>query len=381
MRGIHIVPSIEEEASGPTYSVIRMCEALFDKNNDVTLVTLGGDVKKGIKFHKTYQRLNIFYRLGVSPIMRRELDRMVKEEKSQYIHSHGLWMMPNIYAGWVAKKYKIPLIVSPRGALSKKAMKTGFSLIKIIFWNLFQKKSLLSAACFHATSEGEYRDIRRMGFKQPISIISNGVDVQKKTRETKKPYKVLLFLGRIHPIKGVENLLHAWVRVQNKFPGWKLRIAGPGDKKYVDKIAFLSDSLMAKRVDFLGPVYGKDKWEAYKAANVYILPSFSENFGMTIAESLSAGVPVITSKDTPWSGLIEKGAGFWVDSDVTSLELCLLEVLCLTREELYKMGQHGAEWMRKDFSWGSIAVKMSETYEWILINNKSAPVPVFINLS
>ena len=94
--------------------------------------------------------------------------------------------------------------------------------VKFFFWHFVQKKVLISASCFHATSHGEYKDIRRLGFKQPVSIIPNGIDFQEDIEKIEKPFKTLLFFGRIHPIKGIENLLHAWAELQDIFPNWQL---------------------------------------------------------------------------------------------------------------------------------------------------------------
>jgi len=128
----------------------------------------------------------------------------------------------------------------------------------------------------------------------------------------------------------------------------------------------------------LGPLYGEHKWSAYKNADLYILPSFSENFGMTIAESLSIGTPVIASKGTPWGSLVRMNAGFWVENDVKSLEDCLREVLNMSVEELHKIGNNGFYWMRKEFSWDGVSKKMLETYQYILYNEE--PLSDFIKL-
>jgi glycosyltransferase involved in cell wall biosynthesis len=377
MKGIHIVPSIEEEASGPTYSVVRLCESLVENGHQIILMTLG-NTKRNFKFHRSYARVKWFYRLGISPTMKSDIERMVRKGSVEYIHSHGLWMMPNIYAGWIAKKYNIPLIVSPRGALSEKAMKTGSKLVKSFFWNFFQKKVLISASCFHATSNSEYKDIRRMGFKQPVSIIPNGIDFQENIKKIKHPFKTLLFFGRIHPIKGIENLLYAWSEVQIAFPNWRLKIAGPGEKRYIEKVKLISNTLSLQRVEFVGALYGEDKWNAYRNADLYILPSFSENFGMTVAESLSVGTPVITTKGTPWSGLVNKKSGFWVDENKESLASCLHEALADILQ-LRAMGENGKRWMTQDFSWDLVAKDMSILYAWKIHRNIKNPENIRLN--
>ena len=377
MKGIHIVTSIEKEASGPTYSVVRLCESLVANGQNIILMTLGNKKTK-LRFHRIYARVKWLPRLGISPTMKSDIERIVREGSVEYIHSHGLWQMPNIYAGQVAKKYNIPLIVSPRGALSEKAMKTGYKLIKSLFWIFFQKKILISASCFHATSNDEYKDIRRIGFKQPVSIIPNGVDFQENEKKIDQPFKTLLFFGRLHPIKGVENLLYAWSEIYNFFPDWRLKIAGPGERQYVKKIKLISSTLSLQRVEFSGPLYGEDKWNAYRNADLYILPSFSENFGMTVAESLSVGTPVITTKGTPWSDLVDKKSGFWVDGNIESLVSCLHEALPDILQ-LRVMGENGKRWMIQDFSWDLVEKNMSIFYTWIILRDIKNPENIRLN--
>ena len=377
MKGIHIVPSIEKEASGPTYSVVRLCESLIENGHQIILMTLG-NTKINLKFHRSYIRVKWLYRLGISPAMKSDIERIVQKGTIEYIHSHGLWMMPNIYAGWIAKKYNIPLIISPRGSLSEKAMKTGPQLVKSFFWIFFQKKILISASCFHATSNSEYKDIRRMGFKQPVSIIPNGEDLQENIKKIKQPFKTLLFFGRIHPIKGIENLLYAWSKVQVAFPDWRLRIVGPGEKRYIEKVKLISNTLSLQRVEFVGALFGEDKWNAYRNSDLYILPSFSENFGMTVAEALSVGTPVITTKGTPWSGLVNKKSGFWVDENKESLASCLHKALSDILK-LRIMGENGKRWMAQDFSWDLVAKDMSIFYTWKIHKDIKKPENTKLN--
>ena len=101
---------------------------------------------------------------------------------SKDIHNHRLWMMPNVYPGLVARKHNVPLVISPRGTLSEWAFQHG-SVVKRLFWPLVQKPALTATSCFHATAESEYKDIRRMGFRQPVAIIPNGIDIPAFARK------------------------------------------------------------------------------------------------------------------------------------------------------------------------------------------------------
>lgn len=227
MRIIHIVPAIAEEASGPSYSVVRLCESLIAQGQEVTLAALDwSPLPSPQPFLKTFPLGIGPRRLGCSPAMKEWLSKTAQAGAVDLLHNHSLWMMPNVYPGWLAKRHGVPLIVSPRGTLSEWAMHSG-STIKRVFWPWVQKPALAATTCFHATAESEYDDIRRMGFRQPVAVIPNGIDIPKRWPKTPSQSCTLLFLGRIHPKKGIDVLLHAWRAVMNRFPDWDLQIIGP----------------------------------------------------------------------------------------------------------------------------------------------------------
>jgi glycosyltransferase involved in cell wall biosynthesis len=294
-----------------------------------------------------------------------------------------MWQMNAVYPAWATNQTGVKLIYSPRGAFSPWAMKHG-SVLKRVFWPLFQLNALRQADCFHATAEAEYQDIRRLGFRQPVTVIPNGIDLAvKPAAKNTTTVRTLLFLGRIHVVKGLALLLPAWKAVQDQFPQWVLKIVGSDDgyhgpSGYLDQIKRLASELGLKRVCFAGPLYGDDKLQAYCDANVYVLPSYSENFAVTVAEALSMETPSIVSKGTPWSGLEAHGAGWWIDIGVAPLACCLQDALSRSSKDLTAMGRRGREWMRQDFSWPSIGAKMAETYRWLC--DRSRPVPPWVRL-
>jgi glycosyltransferase involved in cell wall biosynthesis len=229
-----------------------------------------------------------------------------------------------------------------------------------------QKPALTATACFHATAESEYEDIRRMGFRQPVAIIPNGVDIPPFAPKQGGISRTLLFLGRVHPSKGLDMLLPAWQAVQDRSPNWRLVIAGPDNGGYLIKMQHLAAQLHLKRIEFVGALKGRQKWEAYGEADIFVLPTYSENFGMTVAEALAAGVPAIVSKGAPWQGLEQRRAGWWIDIGLEPLVTCLNHALSQTPDALAKMGQRGRDWMLTEFSWEQVGAMMDQTYRWIL---------------
>lgn len=366
MRIIQTVASISDEAAGPSYSVVRLCESLIAEGEDTTLAVLGWPpMPSSPQFVKTFLLGIGPRRLGRSPGMRQWLDEVGRSQSVDLIHNHGLWMMPNVYSGAAAKRFKIPLVISPRGTLSDWAFHHGSSM-KRLFWPLVQRPALATVSCFHATSEAEYEAVRRRGFRTPVAVIPNGIDIPTMIPKQPGSYRTLLFLGRLHPSKGLELLLPAWRAVQHRFPEWRLAIAGPDQDGYLMKMHKLADELGVKRVEFVGALRGLDKWAAYQAADLFVLPSYTENFAMTVAEALAAGVPAIVSKGAPWKGLEDRKAGWWIDIGVDPLVNCLENALSQSPAVLGAMGQRGREWMQAEFSWKRIGDMMRETYHWIL---------------
>lgn len=368
VKVVQIVSTIEREAAGPTYSVRKMCEALAESNVDVTLHVLAKTKQTGQ--HRRYnveahQAWSFPGALGISPGMRRRLK--IEAQVADIFHNNLLWMMPNYYAGTIVHQRKARLITSPRGALAPWAWQRS-RWKKAIFWHLGQKDALLNAACLHATAQNEYQDIRRMGFNTPVALIPNGVDIPeyvvRSARNGQK--KRLLFLGRIHPVKGVDMLLRVWSSMERRFPEWELAIYGPDEGGYLREMKLLASELSLERVKFGEAVYGDEKSKIYSSADLYILPTHTENFGLTVAEALAHGVPCIVTKGAPWNGMQEHHCGWWVDRTENVLRDALSEAMACTSHELQEMGARGRQWMKDEFSWQGIGEKMLITYQWLL---------------
>jgi glycosyltransferase involved in cell wall biosynthesis len=377
---VHVVPGITDEASGPSYSVTRLCESLLSAGENVTLASLDwSPLSTAPPFLKKFSLGWGPRRLGRSPGMERWLMDQAESRAVDLIHNHSLWMMPNVYPGRAARKYKIPLVVSPRGALSRTAFNSG-SIVKKIFWPLLQKPAFDSAICFHATAKAECHDIRRAGFLQPVAIIPNGVDIPVLLPKESKKFRTLLFLGRIHPIKGLDMLLPAWGVLQDRFSDWRLRIVGPDDRGYLSEMRRLAGKLGLKRIEFAGAIYGTQKWQAYRDADLFVLPTYSENFGMAVAESLASSTPVIVTKGAPWSGLVTHQAGWWIDIGIDPLVACLEQALATTSHSLEAMGARGRKWVQSEYSWSHLGQKMAQTYHWSLDGCPSSRKPDWVVL-
>lgn len=364
MSLVHVVPSIADEASGVTYAVTRLCDSIVDRGIKLELHCLASSANGARAYVRRHKPGFLGMRpLGWSPEMYRNLDRV--SVQGSIIHNHSLWMMPNVYPAWVARRTGCKLVTSPHGTLSHEALARS-RWRKRLFWPL-QRDVLTQAACVHVTSEGEYQAVRSLGIRVPVAIIPYGIDIpERPTALPEVPKRNLLFLSRIHPIKGLDLLFRVWRKLEDLFPHWQLLVVGQGDPDYHKSLEELSQTLGLTRASFLGPRYGSEKSKAYWQSDLFVLPTKTENFGFAVAEALAHGVPAVVTHGAPWQGLQTQGCGWWVDLTEESLFEALRSAMGTSIQELRTMGERGREWMHRDFSWREVGRRMAFTYEWIL---------------
>lgn len=363
MKIVHVVPHIDAEAAGPSYSVPRLSEGLAARGHGVTISCLaaGRDLQDvRLEVHRSWP---IIRRFAISPDHTRAL--RIAAGRVDIVHNHSLWSMVNVGTGLVVPGQGAKLVTSPRGTLSKWALGRNRKL-KQLLWHL-QKHALSRADLLHATSSEEYDEIRALGFNAPVAIVPNGIDLPElEPRLVDGSERTLLFLSRVHPTKGIENLLDAWTPLEGAFPDWRLIIVGPGEPDYLASLQQRAFRNGSRRVLFFGPVYGDEKSRAFRMADLFVLPTHSENFGMVVAEALAHECPAVVSRGAPWKGLVEHGCGWWVPNDTDSLQATLEQAMSRPPAELREMGRRGREWMARDFGWDTIACQMETTYQWLL---------------
>ena len=301
--------------------------------------------------------------LGFSP----QLRRLVLADDADVLHTHGLWQ----HASWLALTWKQqtgrPHVASIRGMLEPWAWQ-HHAWKKRPVWTLWERRNLQTASLLHATSEMEVESIRARGLTAPVAVLPNGVHLPELPldsvmAELRRP-RTALYLGRVHPKKGLPLLLQAWARVQPA--DWRLRIVGPDEGGHRAELEQQAAALgLGERVRFDGPLTGAAKAEAFRSSELFILPTHSENFGIAVAEALAYGLPVITTQGTPWQGLESHACGWWVKVSVEGIAEAL-EVACASPpEQLAQMGQRGRQWMAEDFSWDAIASEFLKCYRWV----------------
>lgn len=368
MRTLHVTTSLKAQASGSTYAVLALCRSLAASGVDVEVAACEGATPDGSPFSvRSHGFWNWPPRLGISPGLRRAVhDRSVQTD---IIHSHGVWNMSSPYADRAARRNGKAHIISLHGSLSPRAINAGSSWKKAAAWKVFQRRVLKNASCMHVTCDAECDDLRCLGLHIPATVIPIGVDIpeaQKTNAQCEPSSRRLLFMSRITPIKGIATLLKAWVIVQRDFREWNLHITGVDDRGHEKAMKTLAAEIHAERVRFTGPVYGARKTNALFDADLFVLPTHSENFGVVVAEALAHGLPAIVTKGAPWEGLGQHACGWWIDIGVEPLVECLRDALAESSKALRERGRRGRAWVQRDFCWTEVARKMLKTYEWIL---------------
>ncbi len=238
---------------------------------------------------------------------------------------------------------------------------------------LFQDTIVRRASCLHATAVEEADEIRHLGFTGPIVVIPWGVqppepcDTDPAPSHMSADRRVVLFLGRFHPTKGVDVLLRAWARVRARAPTSTLVLAGYDDGNYRQRLAALAASLgVSSSGIFEGPVDGPGRERLFAKSSLLVLPSPAENFGFVVPEALVRGIPVITTTGTPWSRVIAENCGWWVPSGEDSLAEALTDALGRHPDTLREMGERGRIFARANFTWDRVAASMTAVYAWTL---------------
>ncbi len=388
MKIVQVVPSVGDESSGPSYSVPGLCVGLQLVGCQVALHFTGKLPQREFTFQVyAYPASRIPHpRLGRSPRM---LEGLIKAAcVADIIHNNSFWMYPNVYPYLAVKKSRnknCKLVNAPRGTLAEWSLKHHWFQKKLFGWFDGQYAAMAATDMWHATCEKEYEEIRVLGYRQPVAIVPIGMDIPEflvsgsafpvSSFTLEKRLKRVVFFGRLHKVKAIDNLILAWEKICSQsapnslvcpmVQDWELVIAGPDDGMRRGLEALVADRKIP-RVSFVGEIKGGAKYEFLSAADIYVLPSLTENFGVTVAEALACGTPVIASQGTPWAGLENAGAGKWVPIGIEPLAVTLREMMSMSDEDRSRMGGHGRDWIVHDFSWKGIGAKMKMAYEWLL---------------
>lgn len=290
-------------------------------------------------------------------------DAMESGEKWDVVHIHGIWS-PILHrvAGWAWRR-NIPIVWSPHGMLRHRALKMK-RLKKLVALALYQWWDLRKATLLHVCSDMERRDIERLRLGVRFVTAPLGVEIHESYSATVNKHKTILYVGRINRGKGLMNLVGAWALSRRE--GWRVVIAGFNEEGCEEELKARIGRLgIASDFSFLGPMYGQEKERLMADADIFVLPSLSENFGSVVIESLAQCTPVIATRETPWDDLAATGCGWWIDVGIKPLARALSEAMALPDAERREMGIKGRRLVEAKYTWDVAVDKIRAGYELV----------------
>ncbi|HXW69269.1 MAG TPA: glycosyltransferase [Dissulfurispiraceae bacterium] len=402
MRILHVVPSYipAYRYGGPIRSVHGLCKGLAGRGHEVHVFTTNVDGDKdskvlleqpvdldGVKVR--YFPSKHLRRIYYAPSLGRALNREIKN--FDLVHLHSIFLWPTWAAARTARRENIPYIVTPRGMLVKELIRRKSRFWKTVWINLIEKRNLENAAVIHMTSRIEANDIAQFGFNlNRVRIVPNGVDMPKgfkfspplrggdegegkglefsqdrfadvspHVREVIEKGPYLLFLGRVNWKKGLDRLILAMKQISDG----RLIIAGNDEEDYRPGIERLvSENGLEGRVVFYGPVYDVDKFALLKSARVFVLPSYSENFGLSVLEAMACGCPVVVTPEVGVAEIVrDSGAGVVINGDPVELGKGIKHLLS-DSNQLKDMSERGKKTVAERFTWDVVSKQMEEVY-------------------
>lgn len=364
MKILHYLPSIDR-ASGGTTAYIQLLAKELGLLVDLHIVSHHSANPVCIEHTAVH-----YISASILGSMRREWKLLLDELKPDVVHVNCCWLPQCALLQKWAQQSGYKVVLSPHGMLEPWIMKRHYWTRKFPALVLYQKKAVINADYLHATAESEKENLLKLGYNRKIAVIANGIDVESiAMKRNWKRNRQILFLSRIHVKKGIEFLLEALACLKSSLGGYVVNIAGEGETVYINQLKNKAKTLgIAELVNFCDGVYGDKKWELFHNADLFVLPTYSENFGIVVAEALACGTPVITTKGTPWKELETCHCGWWIEVGVQPIIDALQKFLALQENELESMGRNGRKLVEEKYSARKMAHDMVELYQRLIIN-------------
>jgi glycosyltransferase involved in cell wall biosynthesis len=411
IRSANLTGSISRSAGGLFESLRRLVQSLQKTGMDVRV--FGTEDEHTAEDIGTWAPVPVMAfrplgpkQFGYSPRYRQALI----EFSPNLVHTHGLWRFSSIAANQYCRSRNVPYVISAHGMLDPWAVHNS-RWKKAVAHFFYEDSHLREASCLRALCEAEARAIRQLGLKNPIAIIPNGIDLPEIGSQASaissfgsEGRKTLLFLGRLHPKKGLVNLLRAWAAANRKSEigcgratEWLLAIAGWDQAGHENDLKRLCDELGIAwqearghrtaegeeksrkqgpgfpfsafddfSVVFLGPTFGEDKANLYRSCDAFILPSLSEGLPMTVLEAWAHGKPVLMTPECNLPEGFAANAAIRMETDVESMAQALRELFGSSPSTLRNLGDNGRRLVAEKFTWPVVGDEMTSLYQWML---------------
>ncbi len=312
---------------------------------------------------------------GYSRALKNQLGARIAE--FDVVHSHGLWMWSDYLAFASARGARKPHLISPHGMLEPWALSNSARKKKLMR-SLFQNRALKGARVLHALCEAEARTMRELGLQNPIAVVPNGVNLSEFAAlpapdefdaqfPAAKDHRVLLFMARLHPKKGLLPLLQAWRELAPRFPDWLLVLAGPDEGGHRAQLEAAAEQFaLENAVLFTGMLDGALKRAALSRADAFVLPSFSEGFSIAILEAMACGLPVVLTPECHFPDAVRAGAALEAAPEAADLQEKLRALMETSDGARGEMGARGRDLAAQKYTWERVAADFERLYLWAL---------------
>jgi glycosyltransferase involved in cell wall biosynthesis len=327
-------------------------------------------------------------RFYYAPSMEREARKQSRLAGS-ILHQHGIWSGLSRVSGRWRKHARGAVVVAPHGALAPFARRVS-AWKKHIAWAAYERDNLENCACVHALNDTEAVQCREFGVKKPIAVIPNGISpdwleeaVDQAVLRTKlglpRDVKIMLYVGRLHPQKGLSMLLDALALLRpSLLKEWKVVIGGVDERNHQSELRAKARRLgLSELVLFPGPLFDAEKRVAFASADLFVLPSYSEAFPIGILEAMGAGVAVITTTAVPLDELRSGTFGWYVAPETDAISAAINDAFSCELKELRNMGSRGRELVRGHYTWPRVAAETERLYQWLA---GASPQPEFVRV-
>lgn len=384
MKILQTIPYMLASQGGPSTCTCDLLEGLYDIGVPADLLSskpvdsVNFDKEVVLGEDRPWMKLvecDYFTPLALS----KNVDDFLLKSEYELYHANTLWLYTTHATCRYARKMGKPYVLSTHGMLYPTALKVN-SWKKKLMGALWYHMDIMSATCIHTTCQQEMEYVRVYGYKGPIAVIPNPVvfphGVSLKFRDENLKYRIqgkkqIGFLGRLHPIKKVENIIYAMALLNEEEKKLlSFQVMGKFDESYESFLrAEVKRLNLEDSVTFVGFVSGQEKYERLSQLIALMVPSEQENFGMIVPEALICGTPVYAALGTPWSELNEYNCGWWKDNKPETIVKVIREILCMNDTEIREMGARGRQLMEEKYEQHKIAGMMRDLYNWLLTGN------------
>ncbi len=370
MRIVHYIPSIDKNSGGVGVYMQTLARDL-GRMVDLHIITHESDDMLTIEngtLHFIPQNNNPFSNKSKADFL-----QLLDELKPDVFHTNCCWLPQSARTALWAKNKGCKVVYSPHGMLEPWIVSRNYLVKKLPATLLFQRRGVAIADVVLTTAESEKNNFKRLGWNPNVEVIPNGLSLDSiPLKDSWHRSRKILFLSRIHEKKGINFLIEAVAQLRDELSGYTIQIAGSGDNAYEQNLVSLAAKLgVSDMVQFIGAVYDDVKYGLYRNADLFVLPTHSENFGIVVTESLASGTPVITTHGTPWKELSTENCGWWIPVGTAPLVEALREFLKKDEEDLEQMGRRGRHLVETRYSSEAIASDFVRLYER-LKENKNA---------